>query len=615
MWVFGALVVAVLATSLAGCSGDDDSASPATPEASRRPGAPIVTIGAGQEVPPIPAWSAPEIEVDEDNIAQLKIDASAALEAGELFGEDDDAIPLYLALREHASGDAEVAAGFQQALAAVIERGDDALAAIDDDPAALRRAHQVAAVAREAAPDAKPVIEYLGRLDRADQATQANLAGEQALNARRIVGDDGKTAVDQFRKALQLRPGDARALQGLAAAESALIRQAELSANQDDYATAAQLLDKAGTVRPDMQTVSEARQRIARHRGSRVGNLRDLGLAALTREGGLDEARRHLADLLRIAPEGDPAAVELREQIELTTHYGLFRPGQAFTEALERGGRGPEMVVVPHGAFRMGAGPDEKGASDVERPARNIRFDRGLAVSRNEITVGEFRRFVTATGYEARATRRGYSTAYDERSGNLVRRSGIDWRSDYAGNPAGDSLPVVHVSAQDAKAFAEWLSAQTGHAYRLPSEAEFEHMLRAGSDSRFPWGDGAPPEGAGNFTGSEDESPGGRHWRNAFEGYGDDAWGPARVGLYAANAFGLHDLAGNVSEWVADCWHDGYRRAPSDGQAWINPGCREQVVRGGSWASSPTQTRSAWRLGSDIGTTNARVGFRVVREI
>src|SRR5690606_9941352 len=198
----------------------------------------------------------------------------------------------------------------------------------------------------------------------------------------------------------------ARALQGLAAAESALIRQAELSANKDDYATAAQWLDKAVTVRPDMQTVSEARQRIARHRGSRVGNLRDLGLAALTREGGLDEARRHLADLLRIAPEGDPAAVELREQIELTTHYGLFRPGQAFTEALERGGRGPEMVVVPHGAFRMGAAPDEKGASDVERPARNIRFDRGLAVSRNEITVGEFRRFVTATGYEARATRR-----------------------------------------------------------------------------------------------------------------------------------------------------------------------------------------------------------------
>ena len=87
------------------------------------------------------------------------------------------------------------------------------------------------------------------------------------------------------------------------------------------------------------------------------------------------------------------------------------------------------------------------------------------------------------------------------------------------------------------------------------------------------------------------------------------------MGKYSANAYGLHDLAGNVSEWVADCWHDTYRRAPDDGEAWVNPGCRTAVVRGGSWASSPAQTRSAWRLGSDRNTTNARVGFRVVRDI
>ena len=100
MWVCGGLVVAALAASLAGCSADDDAASPATPDASSRATAPIVTIGAGQEVSPVPPWSAPEVEVDDENIAQLKEDASAALEAGELFGEDDDAIPLYLAMRE-----------------------------------------------------------------------------------------------------------------------------------------------------------------------------------------------------------------------------------------------------------------------------------------------------------------------------------------------------------------------------------------------------------------------------------------------------------------------------------------------------------------------------------
>ena len=174
---------------------------------------------------------------------------------------------------------------------------------------------------------------------------------------------------------------------------------------------------------------------------------------------------------------------------------------------------------------------------------------------------------------------------------------------------------MIHVSAQDAANYAHWLAEQTGQSYRLPSEAEFEYMLRAGSTGPFPWGEGRPPAGAGNFTGARDQSPGGRHWRNAFEGYGDDAWGPARVGSYSPNAYGLHDVAGNVSEWVADCWHDSYRRAPVDGTAWVNPGCEDKVVRGGSWASSPTQTRSAWRLGSDADTTNGRVGFRVVRDI
>ena len=106
-----------------------------------------------------------------------------------------------------------------------------------------------------------------------------------------------------------------------------------------------------------------------------------------------------------------------------------------------------------------------------------------------------------------------------------------------------------------------------------------------------------------------------RRWNNAFVGFGDGYWGPAPAGRFQANAWGLHDLAGNVSEWVADCWHASYRRAPAGGTAWFNPGCRQRVVRGGVWSGSPVQTRSAWRASMDPAMTKARIGVRLVRGI
>lgn len=577
--------------------------------------APIVTISADQAVSPVPPWRAPAIAVTAENLDDLNKRGEAALAAGRLHADADSAIPIYLALRAYAPDDRRFAKGLDKAVALLLVEGDTALKGIDDEPLSLRGAHEAAAVARVAAPEHRKVVAYLERVDRADQAQEANRLGEEDLNAGRV-GENGKGgALARFREALELRPNDARAAQGIAAAESALIRRAELAADRDDYAGAERWLAAAAQVRPKFDTAAAARNRIAAQRRARIGGLRDQGIAALPKFGGIDVARGHLATLLRIAPAGDPAAAELRERIELATHYGLFRPGQVFTDAMNLGGRGPAMVVIPHGAFRMGAEPSEAGSTDAERPTRNIRFERGVAMSRYEITVGEFRRFMNSTKHRARAARRGYSTAYDERSGNLVRRGGVDWRSDYAGNPAADNLPVVHVSAKDAVAYVEWLSAITGQRYRLPSEAEFEYALRAGSQGAYPWGDGSPPARVGNLTGSLDASPSRRHWRNAFQGFGDGAWGPMPVGSYAPNAFGLHDMAGNVSEWVADCWHDNYRRAPRDGAAWFNPGCRTRVLRGGSWSSSPAQSRAAWRQGTSADTTNGRLGFRIVREI
>jgi formylglycine-generating enzyme required for sulfatase activity len=562
-------------------------------------------------------WHAPEVALAAGDLAAARKRADKALADGRLYADADSAIPLYLAILKQAPDDAGAKAGLQRALTALLAAGDQALAAADDDIAALRQAHTIASVARGTAMQDKAVQAFLGRVDQADQLWELNRQAERDLHAGKL-GESGGGALSRLREALRIRPGQARALQGLAAVESGLIRRGEDAGARGDFDNAERWIALAAVVRPGSDTIDDARERIAGMRRARIAQLRDDGLVALQQRDGDDDiarARGKLAEILRIAEPGDAAATELRERIDLVTHYGLFHPGQAFTDGLKNGARGPEMVVVPHGAFRMGATADEEGASDSERPSHYVRFERGFAMSRTEVTVDDFRRFVVASGYKPTATRRGYSMVYEERNGNFVRHSGIDWRSAYDGAAAGDDVPVLHVSARDADAYAEWLSAQSGQRYRLPSEAEFEYALRAGGDGRFPWGDGAPAEGAGNFTGAKDRSPGGRDWRNAFAGYGDGYWGPAPVGHFAANAYGLHDLAGNVSEWVADCWHDGYRRAPDGGAAWFNPGCRTRVMRGGAWASAPEQTRSAWRAPAGVETTNARIGFRVVREL
>lgn len=606
--------------AVAGCARDaaPQEGVPEAPVAGVEAGpAGSVTISGDDSAAGELTWRAPAVELEGADPRELRRRAEAALAAGHLYEDADAAIPIYLALSTLPEYARQAAGGLQRALRQLLADGRAAIEAADGDaPAELARARQLAAVARTVDATDAAVVRFLERLDLAERVHALADAGDRAL-AEGHLGEAGGGALAAFRQALELQPENARALQGLAAVESALIRRAELAAEAGDFDIAEAWLSHAGTVRPEtgLETVDDARERVERMRATRIARLRDLGIAALPRFGGIDVARRHLAQLLRIARPGDPAAAELRERITLAVHYGMYAPGQVFTDAMSGGGRGPQMAVVPHGAFTMGAAADEPDSSDHEKPAHVVRFERGFGLSIREITVGEFRRFIAATGHRTRAERRGFSMVYDERSNNFVRRSGVAWHSDYLGRPADDGLPVIHVSARDAQAYAEWLSAQTGKRYRLPSEAEFEYALRAGTQGRWPWGDGPPPPRVANTTGGLDRSPAGRAWANAFEGYGDGFWGPAPVGSMEPNAWGLHDLAGNVSEWVADCWHDGYRRAPTDGSAWVNPGCRDHVIRGGSWASSPAQTRAAWRAPANVDTTNARLGFRVARDL
>jgi formylglycine-generating enzyme required for sulfatase activity len=160
--------------------------------------------------------------------------------------------------------------------------------------------------------------------------------------------------------------------------------------------------------------------------------------------------------------------------------------------------------------------------------------------------------------------------------------------------------PVIHVSWQDAVAYAQWLSDQTGKRYRLPSEAEWEYAARAGTET--PW----------SFGNAESEL-------GAFAWYGDNSGGQTHpVGEKEANPWGLHDVHGNVWEWVQDCLHDNYEGAPTDGSAWEGEArgdCGRRVLRGGSWFYKPEYLRSANRNWNNADYWNFNIGFRLAQDL
>jgi len=576
--------------------------------------------------PVVEAW-APAIEAVPAGRFRATLGAAAdAVQAGRLLGTDAPALPagadeapapepgpgaleLYLGILATDPAHAEALAGVGAVVDLLLLQGRAALA-----EGRLADGQRVERVLVRAMPQHAGLASYRQAIEAATRAQGLVRRGDARASAGRLFKPEGKGAVAAYREALQAYPDFIPASDGLARLQADHLNRALLAAQQGDYTASERLQADAARILPASTALQDMAARIVELRQDRTEQLLAQGHAAVDALD-LELAAGRLAEAERVSLQARGLDA-LGERIALARHYGRFRPGQVFREPLAAGGEGPEMVVLPHGSFAMGSPDTEAGRQDSEGPRHEVRFERGLAMARSETTVAEFGRFVAATGYRSVATRRGRSTVYDERGGAMSEHSGVDWRRDHAGNPAGPTLPVVHVAFEDAEAYVAWLSAQTGERYRLPSEAEFEYALRAGGSGRYPWGNAEiPPQGSGNFAGGEDVSPGGRRWNNAFVGFGDGYWGPAPAGRFQANAWGLHDLAGNVSEWVADCWHDGYRRAPTQGEAWVNPGCRTRVVRGGAWSNAPAQTRAAWRSQAEADATNGLTGFRVVRDL
>ena len=273
----------------------------------------------------------------------------------------------------------------------------------------------------------------------------------------------------------------------------------------------------------------------------------------------------------------------------------------------------PEMVMIPAGTFMMGSPASEEGRDDDEGPRHEVTLRSPFALGRYEVTRAEYAAFVSATGHDMSGgcLVQGFRP-FPFSDIELTRDENASWRS--PGFAQGDDHPVVCVSWRDAQAFVEWLSRETGERYQLPSEAEWEYAARAGTATPRWWGDAQQCEHANGGDATYEEVL--RRFRedadwNAAECTDGSAW-TAPVGSFSPNDFGLHDVLGNVLEWVEDCWHGTYARAPADGSAWTSGGnCGRRVLRGGGWGT-PT-LRSATRGWGGTSSRLGAAGFRVSR--
>ena len=263
----------------------------------------------------------------------------------------------------------------------------------------------------------------------------------------------------------------------------------------------------------------------------------------------------------------------------------------------------PFVTVLPSGRFRQGSASGSSGSTSFEYPQHGVDISYPLAMSTNDVTVGEFREFVTATGRDMQGC-----DIYD---GEWRHRPNASWTD--PGFTQGTTHPVTCVSWDDAVAYAQWLSAKSGHRYRLPSASEWEYASRAGSDEVRPWNTSAAGACAnGNVA---DQSAARRYPGWTVFPCDDGYVNTAPVGSFKANSFGLNDMLGNVFQWTQDCWWDDYSGAPTDGSARSDGDCTEHEMRGGSWFSSPSFVSAAYRNRFAAGYRSSSVGFRLVREI
>ncbi|MFK7956699.1 MAG: SUMF1/EgtB/PvdO family nonheme iron enzyme [Lysobacterales bacterium] len=466
-------------------------------------------------------------------------------------------------------------------------------------------------------PDYGPLARLVARMDQQSQIANLLAQGLAAFDAGAVLLPAEASALGYFDQVFSFEAANPDALQGLQSVIEAVQGQVNDAIGSGDFDSAQEQLDLAesafgatvsGVI--DASEIQILRQSLASSRAQSWQADLD-AVEQLVSNDQLDEAQSTLAALVSRGYPGD--LTRIRSTIDRRRELLSYVAGSVFTDPMSTGGEGPLMVVLPAGSFDMGSAANEEGRNPREGPLTRVTFEAPFALSSTEVTVAQFSAFVAATNYQTTAETGRRGQTYRADSGSFEDAS-VSWRMDYLGDPADGNLPVIHVSWEDAAAYAGWLSDVSGQSYRLPSESEFEYAQRGGTRSPYWWGDGSPDRPVENLTGARDDL-GGLTWPDAFSRYGDGYWGPSPAGSLAANPWNLYDLSGNVLEWAADCFADTLEDIPTDGRPRQVRPCSTRSLRGGGWAVSPSIARSASRASAQPLRSSPLIGFRVAKDL
>ena len=428
-----------------------------------------------------------------------------------------------------------------------------------------------------------------------DEVTRLLAAAKADLKSRRLTSPAGNNAWDRYQRVLEIDPTNPEAVQGMDRVIDSYMELFGIAVEQEDFEQADEYLGRIRDLHPDSPVLMTGRQQLGEAKQARAERL-----AEQERQRQAEEAARQAElERQRIAQEiksnwesfeAAMAAEDLSEAHDILAQVRDLNPeesglGQgeqrlaAAEAALEQQRRkaeekarqyAGEMVDIPGGTFRMG--DLSGGGDDDERPVHSVTVP-AFKMGKYEVTFDKWDACVAEGGCDR-------------------------YTPDDAGWGRGNR-PLINVSWDDVRGFIDWLNDKTAGNYRLPSEAEWEYAARAGSATKYSWGNDIGTNRA-NCDGC-----GGR-W--------DGAEKTAPVGSYSANVLGLHDIHGNVFEWVEDCQNDSYVGAPTDGRAWESGDCSRRLTRGGSWYYGPSGLRSAYREGLSRSDRFHNVGLRLAQD-